>query len=82
MTMDIPLLDVLSMKAGCEYLSDLRALDAGRRGRLARVLEQISARSADLREWNDALLYLSREPPQETAEAARERLIFTLSDKL
>ena len=79
MTLDVPLLDTLSMKAGCEYLSDLCYLDAWQRGRLARVLERISAHSADLKEWNDALLYLSREPPQGTAEAARARLIQVLS---
>ena len=79
MTLDIPLLDVLSMKAGCAYLSDLHDLDAWRRIRLARELEQMPAHSADLKEWNDALEYLSRDAPQASAEAARERLIQVLS---
>lgn len=79
MIMKIDLLDALSMWADCRYLSDLKYLDEWRRARLARALEKLPADAADLKEWNDALQYLSRDAPQETAEAARERLIQSLS---
>lgn len=79
MILDIPLLDVLAMKAGCAYLSDLHDLDVWRQVRLARILKEIPAHSANLKEWNDALEYLFRAPPQASAEAARERLLQALS---
>lgn len=79
MIMDIPLLDALSLKAGCEYLSDLHFLDAWKRARLARALKDIPADAAELKEWNDTLQYLERQPPEETAVAARERLLQSLS---
>ena len=74
-TLTLPLLDFLQHKAGCAYLSDLRDLNGWQRMRLARVLEKIPAEAADLRTWNDALDYLAQAPPEETAQAARERLI-------
>lgn len=67
------------MRADCTCLSDLRYLNEWQRARLARALEEIPADAAGVWEWNDALAYLSRYPPQETAEAARERLIQSLS---
>ena len=42
------------------------------------ALEGLAAESAPLREWNDALAYLSKEQPQGTSEAARARLILSL----
>lgn len=78
MIAEIPLLEVLQVRMGAFYLSDLRLMPNYERTRLARVLADIPAASASLREWNDALLYLSDRPPQQTAEAARERLIQTL----
>lgn len=74
----LPLLEFLQYKAGCTYLSDLKSISGWQRTRLARVLEQIPAEAADLRTWNDALNYLAQAPPEETAEAARERLIAAL----
>ena len=74
----LPLLEFLQYKAGCTYLSDLRRLDGWQRARLARVLEQVPAEAADLQTWNDALNYLAQAPPEETAHAARERLISRL----
>lgn len=75
----IDLLDALSIQADCRYLSDLKYLNNWQRMRLARDLEQVPADAAELKEWNDALAYFSREPPQNTAEAARERLLQVLS---
>lgn len=78
MVFEMDLLDVLSLIAGCRNLSDLRCLDNWQRVHLARALEKIPTRAASLAEWNDALAYLARDSPQETAEAARDRLIQSL----
>ena len=75
----LPLLEYLSYRGGCAYLSDLRYISDWQRVQLARVLEKIPAGAADLRTWNDALEYLAREPSEPTAEEARARLITTLS---
>lgn len=79
MTCDIPLLEVLSMQVNCQFLSDIKYLDELDRRRLAHILEHIPPDAAALKEWNDALQYLTKCPPEETAEAARERLIQSLS---
>ena len=75
----LPLLEYLSHRAGCAYLSDLRYISDWQRVQLARVLAEIPAEAADLRIWNDALEYLAWEPPEPTAEEARARLIAVLS---
>ena len=72
----LPLLEFLAYKTGCTYLSDLLRASGVR---LARVLEGIPAEDADLREWNDALAYLAKAPPEETSPKARARLIQVLS---
>lgn len=79
MVFKMSILDLLSIQARCPCLSDLKYLDGWQRARLARDLERVIPDEADLKDWNDALVYLSRYPPQETAEAARERLIHVLS---
>lgn len=75
----LPLLEYLSYRAGCAYLSDLRYISCWQRARLARVLEEIPAEAAGLRTWNDALDYLAQTGPEQTAEDARARLIAALS---
>jgi len=77
--MDVSLLEVMQARMGCEYLSDLRCLPDAERLRLARKLEKVCPEDASLHDWNDALQYLARQPPQQTAQAARERLIQSLS---
>lgn len=79
MAFEMELLDVLLLISGCRNLSDLRCLDNWQQVHLARVLEKILPHAASLAGWNDALVYLARVPPQETAEAARDRLIQSLS---
>lgn len=79
MTLEIPLLDALSIQADCMYLSDLHYLDKWQRMRLVRTLEQLPADAASLEEWNNALQYLAQQPPEETAAAARTRLLQSLS---
>lgn len=78
----LPLLEYLSHRAGCAYLSDLKYINGWQRARLARVLEEIPAWSADLRTWNDALDYLAQAPPEQAAEDARALLITKLSQPM
>lgn len=76
-------LHLLELAAGwldCEYLSDLRYLDEPQRTRLVRLLEKLPADTADLREWNDALDYLTGQPPEATAEVARVSLLRALNE--
>ena len=78
----LPLLEYLSYRAGCAYLSDLKYIDSWQRARLARVLEKIPAGAAELRTWNDALDYLAQAPPEQAAEDARALLITKLSQPM
>ena len=78
----LPLLEYLSHRAGCAYLSDLKYINGWQRARLARVLEEIPAGAADLRIWNDALGYLAQAPPEQAAEDARALLITKLSQPM
>lgn len=77
--LQMDLLDALSTQANCMYISDLKYLNGWQRVKLTQTLERVTADCADLREWNDALVYLTGSPPQKTAQAARERLITLLS---
>ena len=75
----LPLLEFLAYKAGCPYLSDLRFLSPEQRRYLAQSLERLTPRKEDTWEWNDALDYLTGEPPEDTAQAAKDRLVHLLS---
>lgn len=79
MTAEQSLLDLLSIQMGCMYLSDLRFLSPEQRRYLAQRLDRLTPRQEDIREWNDALDYLIGEPPEDTAQAAKERLVHLLS---
>ena len=79
MTAEQSLLDVLSIQMGCMYLSDLRFLSPEQRRYLAQRLDRLTPRQEDIREWNDALDYLTGEPPEDTAQAAKDRLVHLLS---
>lgn len=74
MTVDQSLLDLLSIQMGCMYLSDLRFLSPEQRRYLARRLELLIPRQEDIREWNDALDYLTGAPPEHTAGPQRTGL--------
>ena len=69
-----PLLDHLADRCHCAYLSDLRFLNEAQRRRLACEIEAVSADAASLREWNDALEYLTGRSAEQTVEEARARL--------
>ena len=79
MTAEQSLLDLLSIQMKCEYLSDLRFLSPEQRQYLAHKLECLTPREEDIREWNDALTYLTDAPPETTAQAAKERLVALLT---
>ena len=79
MTEEQSLLDLLSIQMGCMYLSDLRFLSPEQRRYLAQSLDPLTPRPEDIREWNDALDYLTGAPPENTAQAAKERLVSLLS---
>lgn len=79
MTAERSLLDLLSIQMGCMYLSDLRFLSLEQRRHLAGRLELLTLLEKDIREWNDALDYLTGAPPEDTAQAAKERLVHLLS---
>lgn len=76
----LSLLEFLAYKAGCPYLSDLRFLSPEQRRYLAQRLERLTPREEDLRDWNDALVYLIDTEPEETAAAAKEKLVDSLRD--
>lgn len=71
----LSLLEFLAYKAGCPYLSDLRFLSPEQRRYLAQKLDQLTPREEDVRDWNDALTYLTGASPEETAQAAKEQLV-------
>lgn len=73
------LLELLSIQMGCEYLSDLRFLTIPQKNYLARTLKPLSPKREDLRDWNEALTYLTGAPEEKTALAAKERLIELLT---
>ena len=70
MMFQMSLLDAMYMQTNCPCLSDLRRLHDWQKARLARSLERIPPEAASLHEWNDALEYLAKGPPQQTREAA------------
>ena len=81
MNVEMPLLEYLAYRAGCRWLSDLHCLDGCQRIRLHHVLEQLPPEAAPLREWNDAVAYLTGRQPAATAAtaaAARRALLDAL----
>lgn len=73
------LLDLLAIQMKCEYLSDLRFLSLEQRRYLAQKLDRLTPREEDLYDWNDALKYLTDALPEQTAQAAKVRLVELLS---
>ena len=75
---DADLLDRMAQEIGCLYLSDLRWPDGAGRKKLADLVQRLTPDEASLREWNDALAYLTDAPQQPTAEQARAALLHYL----
>ncbi|WP_417083211.1 hypothetical protein [Evtepia gabavorous] len=80
MMFKMDLLDALTIQADCDYLSDLKHLNDWQKIRLARELAKVPADAAALKEWNDALEYLTGAQPCDNAEQARAALIAGLSE--
>ena len=68
---ELSLLETLSKRAHCQYLSDLHALPSWDKICLAEAIEDIPSDTASLAQWNDTLNYLFGESPQPTPWAAR-----------
>ena len=79
MMVEQSLRDLLSIQMKCEYLSDPRFLSQEQRRYLAQRLDRLTPREEDVREWNDALIYLTGASPEDTAQAAKARLLYLLS---
>lgn len=79
MPIAVSLLDYLSCRLGCTYLSDLRNLSSVNRLRVLHLIEGIPADAESLSGWNDALEYLLQEPPAQSTTEAKARLIDKLS---
>ncbi len=75
----LTLLDELSVWLNCEYLSDLKFLDCGRRILLKEKISSIPADTHTPADWNDALEYLVGQRSPGGAEQAKAQLIAGLS---
>lgn len=74
------LLDLMAIKVGCSYLSDLKYIDESKRFHLAMELKKVPAKDEDYSDWNDALEYFSSGTVScSSAEQAKESLIAVLS---
>ncbi len=78
MNVEMSLLDYLAQRAGCLFLSDLREPDQRKQSLLLHTLERLAPEDAPLKEWNDALIYLTEASPAETAQEARTQLLARL----
>lgn len=76
--MDVHLLDFLARTLHCDYLSDLKFLSRNQRQILAETVSGIQPDSTPLREWNDALQYLTDSGSMDTQESAKQFLICNL----
>ena len=76
-----PLLENLARQMGCEYLSDLKYLDTASRAVLAGLIQHTGVEQATREDWNDALTYLTGQPPQPDAETARQALLRALENQ-
>lgn len=79
MMVEQSLLDLMAIQMKCEYLSDLRFLTQEQRQYLAQKLDRLTPREEDIRDWNDALDYLTGAPPESTAQAAKAKLVQELA---
>lgn len=82
MNLQLSLLDYLAQRTGCLFLSDLRDLDRQRQDILLQTLRSISPEDVPLKEWNDALTYLTGALPEGTVQTARTQLLALLDASL
>lgn len=77
----LSLVEYISYKIGCTYISDLPGLDGLGKMKAARVLNDVQADVYPLKEWNDALQYIVHGSAELTAEEARAALMRKLCDR-
>lgn len=73
------LLDYMAAEIGCSYLSDLHYLSRPRRQVLAHKVEKLPLDEHDIKEWNDALTYVTDLPAAATAREAKKALVHALA---
>ena len=82
-SLHLPLLDYLTYRMECTYISNLRFLDKIELGRLIKEIEEIPTDACSLWEWNDALCYLTcQNEPEKTPESAQAKLISLLKNMM
>lgn len=77
----LSLVEYISYKVGCTYISDLPGLDGLGKMKAVHVLDDVSADVYPLKEWNDALQYIVHGSTELTAEEARAALMRKLCDR-
>lgn len=75
----LSLVEYIAYKAGCEYISDLHTLDEVKKRKAFWAVEKVMPEMYPLTQWNDALQYVVKADPEQTAEDARTALIAALS---
>ena len=78
MIVEYPLLDLLAIQMKSEYLSDLLFLPQGQRQYLAQKPHRLTPREEDIQDWNGALQYLTRSPPEKSTQEAQWTLVSAL----
>ena len=79
----LPLLDYLTYRMECTYISNLRFLNKLEIRRLIKEIAEIPANACSLWEWNDALCYLTcQNEPEKTPESAQAKLISLLKNMM
>lgn len=77
----LSLVEYISYKVGCTYISDLPGLDGLGKMKAVHVLDDVSADVYPLKERNDALQYIVHGSAELTAEEARAALMRKLCDR-
>lgn len=77
----LSLVEYISYKVVCTYISDLPGLDGLGKMKAVHVLDDVSADVYPLKEWNDALQYIVHGSAELTAEEARAALMRKLCDR-
>lgn len=71
--MEIALLEYLAMETGCMYISDLKYQKS--KTNISMIIRKIPVELYSLREWNDAVKYLTGHEEFLSAEKARDYII-------
>lgn len=75
----LSLIDYLAHTTQCDYISDLHFMNRIRKWKAYRALRKIPAEAYPLKDWSDALCYMTRRTPQTSAAKARTELLAFLA---